>query len=143
MRTVNACLIGAVLALGSVACNKADGDKSSEMAVSVAKLTVEQLAEKLESEAPPSVFDANGDSTREKFGTIPGAKLLDSSSGYDVKAMLPGDQDTDLVFYCANTRCSAAEGAAERAVEAGYKKVSVLPQGISGWVEAGQPTNKI
>ena len=141
MKNLTVCL---GLAVSMAACNKAKTDMSAEaVAVAVAKVSVEQLAEQLKSSAPPTIFDANGDSTREQYGTIPGAKLLESSSNYDVHATLPSNQNSDLVFYCANTSCSSAEGAAQRAVEAGYKKVSVLPQGIRGWVDAGQPTNRI
>jgi len=36
----------------------------------------------------------------------------------------------------------ASHEAARRAVEAGYSDVSVMADGISGWVEAGKPTAK-
>ncbi|HXH28115.1 MAG TPA: hypothetical protein VNL37_03655 [Candidatus Polarisedimenticolia bacterium] len=32
--------------------------------------------------------------------------------------------------------------AARRAVELGYRKVFIMPQGIDGWVEAGKPVVK-
>jgi hypothetical protein len=48
------------------------------------------------------VFDANGPETREKWGVIPGAKLLSSSDDYDIATTLPSNKDTKLVFYCAD-----------------------------------------
>ena len=49
------------------------------------------------------VCDANGRQEREKYGVIPGARLLSSSNHYDVAAELPSNKDARLVFYCANT----------------------------------------
>jgi hypothetical protein len=49
------------------------------------------------------VYDANGPETRDKFGVIPGAKLLSSDDDYDVASTLPANKRDPLVFYCANT----------------------------------------
>ncbi len=86
-------------------------------------------------------IDANGKETRSSQGVIPGAVLLTSSSQYDIKE-LPADKDSKLVFYCANQKCGASHQAAKRAMENGYTNVAVLPEGISGWKQAGQPTAK-
>ncbi len=48
------------------------------------------------------IYDANPPRVREKEGIIPGAKLLSSSSSYDL-GDLPGAKDSKLVFYCHNT----------------------------------------
>jgi len=88
---------------------------------------------------PPRLYDANGDRTRREYGVIPGATLLPSSREYSVE-LLPPSKEAHLVFYCASTWCGAAEKAAERALGKGYKSVSVLPDGIKGWTEAGMPT---
>lgn len=85
-----------------------------------------------------AVFDANGESTRKKDGIIPGAILLSSFKDYDAAKVLPADKSTTLVFYCANTRCTASHTAAERAVEAGYTNVKVFADGIQGWAAAGE-----
>jgi rhodanese-related sulfurtransferase len=50
-----------------------------------------------------SIFDADPPSVRKNEGIIPGAKLLSSSSGYDVAKELPPEKDAKLVFYCHNT----------------------------------------
>ena len=80
--------------------------------------------------------------TRETFGTIPGAVLLTSYSEYKLTE-LPKDKKSDLVFYCANNKCGASKMAAKRALEAGYKSVSVLPAGIMGWKDAGQKVSAL
>ena len=88
------------------------------------------------------VYDANSSETRDKYGVIPGAKLLSSDDDYNVGAVLPADKGDPLVFYCANTHCLASHEAARRAVNAGYTNVSVMADGIAGWKAAGQPTVK-
>ncbi|MDE2510179.1 MAG: rhodanese-like domain-containing protein, partial [Elusimicrobia bacterium] len=100
---------------------------------------VDDLAAALKSSAPPDVYDANGDDTRENVGVIPGARLLTSSSKYDVATTLPADKSAPLVFYCANKMCMASHTAAQKAVSAGYANVSVMTDGIFGWRDAGQP----
>lgn len=47
------------------------------------------------------IYDANVASTRDQYGVIPGATLLDSDNHYDL-AILPRSKSDKLVFYCAN-----------------------------------------
>jgi len=49
------------------------------------------------------VFDADPADVRAQEGIIPGARLLPSSSHYDVATELPAVKTTKLVFYCHNT----------------------------------------
>lgn len=104
------------------------------------KVTVAELAS-LTKDKKATPVDVNGKSTREKDGVVPGAVLLTSSSQYDLKE-LPTDKASKLVFYCANQKCGASHAAAKRAMENGYTDVAVMPDGISGWKSAGQPTSK-
>ncbi|MBL8953640.1 MAG: rhodanese-like domain-containing protein [Myxococcaceae bacterium] len=101
----------------------------------IKKVTVAEVAK----DKKAKVVDANGSDFRVKNGTVPGAVLLTSSSSYDLKE-LPAAKDTSLVFYCANTMCSASEAAAKRAAQAGYTNVAVMPEGLMGWKAAGQKT---
>lgn len=50
------------------------------------------------------ILDANVEDTRDKYGVIPGARLLTSYGNYDVATELPPARNAKLVFYCANTR---------------------------------------
>jgi hypothetical protein len=50
------------------------------------------------------ILDVNVDTTREKYGVIPGARLLTTYDNYDVATELPPAKNAKLVFYCANTR---------------------------------------
>ena len=100
---------------------------------------VADLAAALQSSTPPEVFDANNASVREHAGVIPGARLLASYKQYDAASVLPADKKSALVFYCANTMCTASHVAARKAMDAGYTNVSVMVDGIFGWKKAGQP----
>ena len=102
-------------------------------------ISVPELAALLESAAPVAVCDANGEDVRAELGTIPGARLLSSYNGYDVAAELPSERAQKLVFYCYSPSCSSASAAARRAVAAGYTNVSVLPDGIVGWLADNRP----
>jgi rhodanese-related sulfurtransferase len=121
----------------ALACEKHQEQNAAKPTVK--KVTVAEL-NSLQKEKKVSPVDANGAQTRAKMGVIPGAILLTSSSQYDAAKELPKAKDQKLVFYCANTMCTASEKAAERAIEAGYTDVSILPEGIKGWKEAGQKT---
>jgi rhodanese-related sulfurtransferase len=117
-----------------------DGEGHQAKAMDPQKATVAQVATwTKEKKAVP--VDANGKETRTSQGVIPGAVLLTSSSQYAVSE-LPAAKDTKLVFYCANQKCGASHAAAKRAMENGYTDVAVLPEGIAGWKQAGQPTAK-
>jgi hypothetical protein len=50
------------------------------------------------------VLDANLEGTRNKYGVIPGARLLTTYDNYNVAKELPPAKNAKLVFYCANTR---------------------------------------
>jgi rhodanese-related sulfurtransferase len=114
--------------------------ENHQAALEPTKATVAEVASwTKEKKAVP--VDANGKETRTSQGVIPGAVLLTSSSQYAVSE-LPADKSSKLVFYCANQKCGASHAAAKRAMENGYTNVAVLPEGIAGWKQAGQPTAK-
>jgi rhodanese-related sulfurtransferase len=114
-------------------------DPTQEANEKFAKISIDQLATKLQAKEKLAVFDAN---TKERFaqGHIPGAKWIDSMA---VKAAdLPEDKSVPLVFYCGNEQCKASHRAANVATELGHSSVAVLPAGILGWEKAGRPTEK-
>lgn len=103
----------------------------------VATVSTAEGARLVQSKAATFV-DVNGDDTRASSGVIPGAVLLTSTEF--AAGELPAEKSTKLVFYCANTQCSASRMAAKRAQEQGYGNVSILPEGIQGWKAAGNTT---
>lgn len=106
-----------------------------------AKLSVEEVAGLIEAKKVQPV-DANGAETRKEYGTLPGAVLLSNARSFDLKE-LPADKSTELVFYCGGEACSSAPKAAARAKEAGYTAVKVMSAGITGWVKAHKPVDKL
>jgi rhodanese-related sulfurtransferase len=126
-----------VVPTAALAC---DGAGHQQASFEPKKATVAQVASWTKAKQVTPV-DANGASTRASQGVIPGAVLLTSSSQYDVRE-LPSDKNSKLVFYCASQKCGASHQAAMRAMENGYTGVAVLPDGIAGWKQAGQPTAK-
>jgi len=137
MRTLLAAVAALTLAapVAALACEgEGHAAKTSVKKVDVTELT------RLQKESKPVVVDVNGKETRSKYGVIPGAVLLTSAAKYEVAKELPQAKDAKLVFYCANTACTASKTAAERAAAAGYTDVAILPDGIQGWKGAGRPT---
>lgn len=108
----------------------------------VATLSVAEVAELIKNDGAAVVCDANGPTVRSEYGVIPGAVLLPGHGRSDIAAALPETKDAALVFYCSSSMCSAAPRAANRAVDAGYTDVYVMPEGIKGWVQAGQPVDR-
>ena len=141
---MNRKLLGCVLALSlavpslGMACENENKEQAST-APTTKSLTIPQLAS-IQKEKKATVLDANGTDFRKENGIIPGAVMLTSYNKYDVAKELPAAKGSKLVFYCANTQCSASHAAAQRALEAGYTDVSVLPDGLLGWKQSGQPT---
>jgi rhodanese-related sulfurtransferase len=113
--------------------------KSATRAASKAtpELSVAEVATALR-EKRATVVDANGPETRQQYGVVPGAVLLSDHRNYALTE-LPSDKQQPLVFYCGGTQCRASDAAASRAEAAGYASVSVMREGIKGWVSAGQP----
>jgi rhodanese-related sulfurtransferase len=135
----------AVVAL-CAACNKPapppteSAKPSTQAAVNkTPELSVADVASALR-EKRATVVDANGAETREKYGVVPGALLLSDHRSYALTE-LPSDKSKPLIFYCGGTQCRASDAAASRAQSAGYASVSVMREGIKGWVAAGQPVS--
>ena len=128
-------------ALGLGCKSRPSAPEASERAapvVALSELSVTQVAAALK-EKSAVVVDANNPETREKFGVVPGAVLLSDHRSFALTE-LPSDKAQPLVFYCGGTQCRASDAAANRAASAGYAKVSVMRDGIKGWVAAGQST---
>ncbi|MBI4815726.1 MAG: rhodanese-like domain-containing protein [Deltaproteobacteria bacterium] len=107
-----------------------------KMQASIQPVTVEEVVALKAKSA--QIYDANGIETRQKYGVIPGAKLLSHYVSFQ-SSELPKSKSDAVVFYCGSEACTAAPQAAKRAVHEGYTNVKVLTAGIKGWTKAGQP----
>jgi rhodanese-related sulfurtransferase len=101
-------------------------------------LHINDLDSLLATNSAVKVYDANVESTRTNVGLIHGAQALSSFDKF-ASNELPSDLNAPLVFYCANTECSASNSAAQRALDFGHTNVSVMVDGVYGWKKAGKP----
>ncbi len=136
------------LLLAASACKKnaeptgAEAGSGEEIgSPAVPEISIDELDRKLAAGECQAV-DANGNITRQRLGTIPGAVLLSDYEAFSLSE-LPDDKAKTLVFYCANEHCGASHEAAKRARFAGHTDVKVLPAGIAGWAKAGKQVTKI
>jgi len=130
-----------VLALFAAACTKAEPAQERHAPAQLQTMTVDEVDASLaKGEVQP--VDANGESTRKHEGVLPGAILLSDSETFKLSE-LPADKARPLVFYCGNEDCSSSHHAAKKAITAGYEHVEVMPEGIGGWVKAGNKTQAI
>lgn len=133
-------LLFALALAGSVtACSKKDDQPAAAKQPAAKEIPTVSVAELdgMLAKGGCTPVDANGPTTRQKKGVIPGAVRLSDYETY-AASELPADKAKPLVFYCANEQCGASHTAAEKAIVAGYRDVRVLPAGIKGWAEAGK-----
>jgi rhodanese-related sulfurtransferase len=142
-RTLSIALVLLAVGCGSRGAASTEAPAEGTAAASAVKELEVTAVAALVSAHSATVLDANGAATRAQFGIVPGARLLTSSSRFDVATELPADKASTLIFYCANTECGASHSAAERAALAGYSDVNVMPAGIMGWKAAGQATEAV
>jgi rhodanese-related sulfurtransferase len=87
-----------------------------------------------------AVIDVNGADSYAK-GHVPTA-IDYSSEAKDLASKLPADKGALVVAYCGGPSCSAYTKAANAAKALGYTNVKHLSAGISGWMQAGEATEK-
>ncbi len=86
------------------------------------------------------VIDVNGSESFQK-GHIPGALEFGATQKKFGK-VLPVDKKALVVAYCGGPKCNAYTAAANAAKKLGYTNVKHLSAGISGWMQAGEKTEK-
>ena len=84
------------------------------------------------------VIDVNG-SDSYKAGHVPTALNYADIQG-SLASALPKDKDALVVAYCGGPACHAYTKAADAAAKLGYSNVKHLSAGISGWLQAKEPT---
>jgi rhodanese-related sulfurtransferase len=86
------------------------------------------------------ILDVNGTESYQK-AHVPTALNYEKVSG-DLAKVLPKDKNALIVAYCGGPKCKAYQSAATAAQKLGYKNIKHMSAGISGWVQAGQKTEK-
>lgn len=87
-----------------------------------------------------TVIDVNGTESYSE-GHIPGA-IDFFAYQKDLEGKLPADKAALIVAYCYSPQCPAYKLATDAAEKLGYTNVKHFAPGITGWQEAGQPTQK-
>lgn len=87
-----------------------------------------------------TVIDVNGEESYKK-GHVPTALEFGTVKG-KLESVLPKDKKALVVAYCGGPKCQAYTAAAKAAQKLGYKNVKHMSAGISGWLQAGEKTEK-
>ena len=101
--------------------------------------TIER-AKKAIADKKVTILDVNGSRSFAKRH-IPTA-IDFSKAGKELAASLPKDKGALIVAYCGGPSCGAYKRAASAAEKLGYTNVKHLSAGISGWLKAGEDTEK-
>jgi rhodanese-related sulfurtransferase len=100
----------------------------------------EELASRLESDAPPIVIDTHVEARYERVH-LPGARnarVLEVAFLDQVRGITE-DLDAPIVVYGSRAETSDGPMAAEKLTRAGYTDVAILRGGLAAWREAGLP----
>mgnify|MGYP006317541453 CR=1 FL=1 len=92
------------------------------------------------SEGKATIIDVNGSASYGK-GHVPGA-LDYATVGKELASKLPSDKSALIIAYCGGPSCNAYTRAANAAKALGYTNVKHMSAGISGWLQAGEKTDK-
>lgn len=102
-----------------------------------AELSTAALAALLKANTPAVILDART-AKWDDGRRIPGAKSLPVDAGAEkIKELLP-KKDALVVTYCGSSKCPLSKKLAHRLGDLGYTNVVEYPEGIAGWVAAGQ-----
>ncbi len=116
---------------GAVPCDKC-------LAKKVAHVTTDQLADLLGTVVVVDARTAKYDDGKR----IPGAISVPADATPEqITAALP-DKSAKVVVYCTGPKCPASATLAKTLVQNGYTAVHKYPDGIEGWVAAGEPTTQ-
>lgn len=118
------------------------GEKMSAMPGQRAEINTEGLKALLATDTKIILLDART-GKYDDGQRIPGALSLDpAATAEDAAKVIPG-KDALVVTYCANLKCPASGKLAARLKELSYTHVIEYPQGIEGWMKAGNEVKKV
>jgi rhodanese-related sulfurtransferase len=94
------------------------------------------LAALIKAKAPSAILDARS-GQYDDGKRIPGAtQLSPKAEESDIAKLLP-DKKAMIVTYCAGVKCPASKMLADKLKTLGYSNVIEYPEGIAGWIAAG------
>ena len=111
------------------------------VALRMARIDVDELAQALASARPPLVFDVRAAGSRELDDrVIPGALAFDPLALETLLAGVP--RERELVLYCNCPNEVSAAKAARLLMDHGYRRVRPLRGGLDGWTAAGHAVER-
>lgn len=109
--------------------------------ISVAYISVEELKAKLDGENPPVLFETLP-AGYFRHSHIPGAINMPPEQTLQIVTEHVADKNAEIVVYCLDTDCHAAEKAARKLTALGYTNVFDFAGGKKAWAEAGFPLER-
>lgn len=103
--------------------------------VHLARISVEELRERLAGDEPPIVVDIGSALAHQSRPHIAGARLMDLDRVAREAALFPADRE--IVFYCACPNEESSKRAAQILRARGFMRVRPLIGGIDAWSAAG------
>ena len=102
----------------------------------MARISVQDFKRLRETDTPYLIYDARAASSRERDGTIPGARPWSLKDTLRPEA--PSSLDTQVIVYCDCPTEYSAVKVARSLQRAGFTSVRPLHGGIEAWIAAGQ-----
>jgi membrane protein DedA with SNARE-associated domain/rhodanese-related sulfurtransferase len=102
--------------------------------LAAAMISVDELRERLDGEAPPLIIDVGSSLAHDTRPHIPGAVLLDLDA---LSQSNDFPDDRDIVLYCGCPNEVSARRGAQILLRKGYRRVRPLSGGIEAWIAAG------
>lgn len=91
----------------------------------------------LGSKVPAVVVDARTEAY-DNGQRIPGAVWLPADSSDEAIQQALPSKDALVIAYCSNLKCPASANLAHKLAGMGYPNVLKYPEGLDGWIKAGQ-----
>src|SRR6187549_3311650 len=107
--------------------------------VAASRITVDELAAKLDDDKPPHLIDVGSRLAHGHRPHIPGAMMLDLDEIDSRAGEFPNDRD--IVLYCACPNEESARRAAQILLSRGFKRARPLVGGIDAWIASGRAVN--
>ena len=109
----------------------------------MARISVGELRQLLETGAPIIIMDVRARSAREREPGLIGAFGIDADRLeqhlQEIKRQTPIDPSSEIVLYCACPNEASAVMIARRLARQGYKQVRPLEGGLDAWMKTGLP----
>jgi len=99
-------------------------------------VTVSHIKKLMDKDANMVIIDSRPKKRKYDKGHIPGAISIPDRTFAKMTDQLPADKSTPLYFYCGGLKCKLSPNSAKKAIELGYKKVKIIPEGYPAWKKA-------